>query len=173
MNPLSTATKPIVIMGGAPRLIRDMKQVPEDAVRVSANWHALEHFTADYMVFIDDIVGGKPVQSFIFNFVVPTISFRGYANHIAEFPYPRPVNTGIYAAWLAVQSAQPVYLAGFDFYSSGKYVSGNKTPDKNLKQEYFERCIASLKRLTDCADLRVLNPKIKQALKSPFRGFLC
>lgn len=173
MNPLSTATKPIVIMGGAPRLIRDMRQVPEDAIRVSANWHALAHFSADYMVFIDGIVGGKSVQSFIFNFGVPTISFRGYANHVTEFPYPRPVNTGIYAAWLAAQSGQTVYLAGFDFYSSGKYVSGNKAPDKNIKQEYFIRCIASLKRLTDGADLIALNPKIKQALKSPFRGFLC
>lgn len=167
MNPLATATKPIVIMGGSARLIRDMKQVPEDAIRVSANWHALEHFKADYMVFIDDVVGGKLVQSFICKYGVPTISFRGYANHVTDFAYPRPVNTGIYAAWLAAQSGQSVYLAGFDFYSSGKYVTGNKAPDKNMKQEYFDRCIANLRRLTEGADLHVLNARIKQALKSP------
>ena len=167
MNPLSKVTKPIVIMGGAPSLIKDMAKVPADAVRVSANWHALAHFAADYMVFIDDIVGGKPVQSFIWQYGVPTISFRGYANHIVEFPYPRPVNTGIYAAWLADQSGQTIYLAGFDFYGSGSYMNGAKAPDKNMNQEYFDSCIANLKRLCGDADLRVFNAKIKQALKSP------
>lgn len=167
MNPLAKAAKPIVIMGGSPRLLRDMKQVPEDAIRVSANWHALEHFTADYMVFIDDIYQGKPMQSHIWTFGVPTISFRGYADHVTEFAYPRPVNTGIYAAWLASQSGQPVYLAGFDFYKSGGYVCGKSAPDKNKKQEYFDRCIANMKRLTEGADLRVPNGPIKTALKSP------
>ena len=167
MNPLSKVTKPIVIMGGAPSLVKDMAKAPDDAFRVSANWHALAHFSADYMVFIDDIVCGKPVQSFIWKYGVPTISFRGYANHTTEFPYPRPVNTGIYAAWLASQSGQTVYLAGFDFYGSGSYADGRKAPDKNLSQAYFDRCIASLKRHCGGTDLRVFNAKIKRALKSP------
>lgn len=159
MNPLASVTKPIVIMGGSERLPYEMSQTPDDAVRVSCNWHALTRYRADYMVFMDKIVGKVPMKDIIKRYDVPTISHRDYATHVVRRPMPSPINSGIFATYLATQSNQPVYLAGFDFYRTG-YLCGGKAPDKNLSSEYFDRCVEQLRTFNN-GNLIVISQKIK------------
>ena len=160
MNPLSTATKPIVIMGGSERLPYEMSQTPDDAVRVSCNWHALSKYRADYMTFLDKIVGGVPMKDIIKRYDIPTISIRSYATHTVMRPELSPINTGLFTVWLAAQSKQDVYVAGFDFYRSG-YVDGSAPNLKNSNDEYFNRCVERMKIFSEGCNLVVLNKEIK------------
>lgn len=167
MNPLQQANKPIVIMGGAPRLIYDMMRAPKDCVRVSCNWHALKRYRADYMVFMDKIIGQTPMIDIIRRYDVPTISHRSYAAHVVRRPQPSPINTGMFALWLAAQSGQDVYMAGFDLYASG-YMLGGNAPVKNQNDAYLERCLQQMRIYSEGCNMIIMSKKNKGAIQRPY-----
>lgn len=155
---------PALILGGAPCLIEDMKQAP-DGVRIAANWHAAELYDVDFIAHVDRGINGVIMREYVQKYGKSTISPHTSSDYYVPLTAGHPVNTGIYAAWLACQAGcSPVVLAGIEFYQSpqpyyhDKYkVTGKEVRDENLTQGYFNKCIRTLLKMTAGHDVRVIS----------------
>ena len=100
----------------------DLKQVPENALLIAVNYHALRLVDADYMVFNDDPLGDPRLFAAAKDFggvrVNPDKNF-------SDVEFDAPVWTGFFssntAAWLALwMGCDPVILCGMDCYQGDR-----------------------------------------------------
>jgi hypothetical protein len=139
-------------MGGAPSLPADMARVEHlDALRISCNHHAVSKYRADLIAFVDPRLGGVRMDEYLQPFGVPTVGPFLWATHFEPLRGFPPINTGIYAAWLAARNGVPVILAGIEFYQSpgAAYFDdcGYGVRDSNRTTQYFDRCVSKLKQI--------------------------
>lgn len=116
--------KSAAVLGGGPSLPGDLARVPESAVLIAVNYHALKLEQVDFMVFNDD-----PGEDPRLMGAVQVIQMGGFGRPVLVSPYQKysdvefdvPVWTGFLssntAAWLGLwMGCDPVILCGHDCY---------------------------------------------------------
>lgn len=145
----------IAVLGGAPCLHDDYKQVQAD-VYIGCNHHAVQAYECDYVTALD---GATADGIHIFDllaewrdkFISPYKRFGAY--HIDLIAKPTPdhfINTGILAVFIAQQmGASLIHLCGIEFYQGdGVYFHGNgNVRDSNKTPEYAAKCINRLRQI--------------------------
>lgn len=106
------------VLGGGPSLPEDLKRVPQDAILIAVNYHALYYCEPMYMVY-NDAPETNPLQVEAVK-VHKTIHVSPDPSTDVEFDVPN-VWTGFFssntAAWLALwMGCNPVILCGMDCY---------------------------------------------------------
>jgi hypothetical protein len=119
--------KIICVMGGAPTLEDDLKQIKAD-IYISTNGHGCDFIKPDYLFAMDDVNGhykmpmGESLKALS---DAPIISPKPYADYqLMSWPQaPRDVLSGMVAAWCAyLMGAKCVVLAGMNGYQDRGYI---------------------------------------------------
>jgi hypothetical protein len=116
-----------IVCGGAKSLVSDIKKVPKDCIKISANHHAANMLACDYIVSVEQKRIMAPLLKWMDGEIVSTKGLKvvGYSGTAAvDFALKR-------------LKCDTVYIAGMDLYTTDYYHSESKPV--GVKRPYSER----------------------------------
>ena len=109
--------RPAAVLGGGPSLPGDMRQLPDDCLLISVNYHALQLCQPHFMVYNDEPKSDPRLLEAVRSHAFLCVS----SDPTSDIQFDVPVWTGFYssntAAWFALwMGCNPVILCGMDCY---------------------------------------------------------
>jgi len=103
------------VLGGGPTLLRDLRDIPLDAVLFGVNQHTML-LNLDYIVFLD-----REVYPVVAEGDAPLITHHRDLAHIYSGICPEFGLSSAAAVWIAEYlECSPIYLAGMDNYTASR-----------------------------------------------------
>jgi hypothetical protein len=151
--------RPAAVLGGGPSLPSDLERIPDNALKIAVNYHALKLVKAEFMVFNDDPESDPLLFDAVTHFHGVRVSPVQKFSHVA---FDVPVWTGSYssntAAWLALwMGCNPTILCGMDCFQGDRVYFHDYALDKEIFHYPLENHLRPWKE-----DGRNLLPNVKR-----------
>ena len=154
---------PIVIVGGGPSALEDLKRAPKSSLIISTNHHAYAAgLIPDFMVFIDDPKEVPQIKSAIERRNVESTKIisprKDYSDYHLDINVWGGGDTGMKSCFLACYMTQgPVILCGIDCYQGDKryFHDDVNLPDqfpRDQTKRYLIRWEKAFHPLQGCVD---------------------
>lgn len=161
------ATQPILVIGGGPSAIEDLKRIDfEPACVLSANQHGFlqDRFKPDFAVCIDHKRGhtDEMMQSILRPFTKPIIGLCHWCDYrLADWPLSG--NSGLTAIAVAVlMGGYPVVAVGMDGFRGEKYFHDKSEPPEHWSRDVFGKQARELEAATQGAWVHVMSGPLKE-----------